>query len=153
MLLRLPQRHFSEGTTNPCEAAVAMVVKAMAREGARRHAPDKAAKVASIQRLVDAEAWTDAALALIDLEQPHWGLRRLSCEDGEWFCTLASHPGLPIEMAETAEARNELPAAAILQAFFEARERAGGKREAPSTRVPQIRPQRVTSAVSCENFG
>ena len=35
-------------------------------------------KTARIERLIGSEAWTDAALALIDLELPQWQVRRIA---------------------------------------------------------------------------
>jgi hypothetical protein len=49
----------------------------------------KSGKTHRIDRLIEAEAWTECALALIELELPAWKLRRLVCEDGEWFCSLS----------------------------------------------------------------
>src|SRR6202140_3525367 len=39
-------------------------------------------KTARIERLIQAGAWTDAALALIDLELPLWQVRRLVYDGG-----------------------------------------------------------------------
>ena len=46
------------------------------------------ARTARIERLIQSQAWTDAALALIDLELPQWQVRRLAYDDGEWYCAL-----------------------------------------------------------------
>ena len=46
-------------------------------------------KSARIARLIEAEAWTDAALALIDLELPQWQVRRIAYDEGEWHCALS----------------------------------------------------------------
>jgi hypothetical protein len=45
-----------------------------------------------INRLIDAGAWTDTALALLELELPQWTLRRIVYEDGEWHsnCSVAA---------------------------------------------------------------
>jgi hypothetical protein len=45
-----------------------------------------------INRLIDAGAWTDTALALLELELPQWKLRRIVYEDGEWHsnCSVAA---------------------------------------------------------------
>ncbi|HXO67330.1 MAG TPA: hypothetical protein VN838_00085, partial [Bradyrhizobium sp.] len=48
-----------------------------------------------IERLIDSGAWTDAALALLELELPHWQLRRLAYDDGEWHCALSRQRELP----------------------------------------------------------
>ena len=46
-------------------------------------------KAALIDRLIESGAWTDAALALVEIELPAWKLRRLVLEDGEWLCSLS----------------------------------------------------------------
>src|SRR5262249_61975622 len=44
---------------------------------------------ASVVRLIESSAFVDATLALLELEFPHWKLRRLIQEDGEWHCALS----------------------------------------------------------------
>ena len=48
----------------------------------------QAGKTARIEQLIGSEAWTDAALALIDLELPTWQVRRIVYDEGEWYCAL-----------------------------------------------------------------
>jgi hypothetical protein len=101
-----------------------------------------------INRLTESGAWTDATLALLELELPQWKLRRLVHDDGEWFCTLSRHPALPLELDETVEANHPVLLLAILIALLEARRSAS----APSSAaVPQIRPSQGY-AVCCDNF-
>jgi hypothetical protein len=101
-----------------------------------------------IDRLIAAGAWTDAALALLELELPQWTLRRLVCEDGEWLCTLSRQPALPIELDEAAEANHPVLSLAILSALIGARRDAS----APNlTSVPNVRPTQ-SNAVCCDNF-
>src|ERR1019366_8023684 len=66
----------------------------------------RAGKAARIDRLIEAGAWSDAVLALIELELPAWKLRRLVYEDGEWFCSLSKQPNLPVAFDDTADARH-----------------------------------------------
>lgn len=40
-------------------------------------------RTARIERLIGSGAWTDTALALIDLELPHWQVRRIAYDEGE----------------------------------------------------------------------
>src|SRR5215469_11335693 len=47
------------------------------------------AKVLRLKELLDASAWTDAALALIELELPLWHIRRITYDAGEWHCALS----------------------------------------------------------------
>ena len=112
---------------------------------------NKAGKAARLDQLIEAGAWSDAALALIELELPAWKLRRLVYEDGEWFCSLSKHPNLPVAFDDTADACHEVLPLAILSAFVEARRSTNATRETSSPTVPQVRP---TSGypVCCDNF-
>ena len=109
----------------------------------------KAGKTARIDRLIEAGAWSDVALALIEIELPAWKLRRLIYEDGEWFCSLSKQPSLPVDLDDTADARHDVLPLAIISAFVEARGRAIASHETGSTTVPQIWP---ASAACCDNF-
>jgi hypothetical protein len=77
-------------------------------------------KAAAIGQLIKLDAWVDAALTLIELELPGWKLRRLICEDGEWFCSLSRQPNLPATLDDTADGTHEVMSLAILLAFLEA---------------------------------
>lgn len=87
------------------------------------------------ERLVQSQAWTDAALALIDLELPQWQVRRLAYDDGEWHCALSRQRELPDWLDQSIETRHADLALAILSAFVEAQ-----RVSAPSsrTRVPVV---------------
>jgi len=104
-----------------------------------------------LDQLIEAGAWSDAALALIELELPAWKLRRLVYEDGEWLCSLSKQPNLPVALDDTADACHEVLPLAILSAFVEARRKTSAVREPSSPTVPQVRP---TSgyAICCDNF-
>src|SRR5665213_2060582 len=52
-------------------------------------------KTARIERLIGSGAWTDAVLALIDLELPQWQVRRIAYEEGKWHCALSRERELP----------------------------------------------------------
>src|SRR6476646_7894437 len=82
-----------------------------------------AVKATRIDQLIEVGAWGEAALALIELELPAWKLRRLVYEDGQWLCSLSSHPNLSVALADTVDARHEVLPLAILSAFVEARRR------------------------------
>lgn len=111
----------------------------------------KSAKATRIDRLIDAGAWNEAALALIELELPGWTLRRLVYEDGEWLCSLSEEPRLPLVLDDVADARHEVLPLAILAAFLEARRRVSAARETGSPAVPQVRPI-ADGALCCDNF-
>ena len=75
-----------------------------------------------IERLIDSGAWTDAALALLELELPHWQLRRLAYDDGEWHCALSRQRELPDWLDDrSVESHHADLAMAILSAFVDAR--------------------------------
>ena len=78
------------------------------------------AKTAQIEQLIDAHAWTDVALALIDLELPLWQVRRLAYDEGEWHCALSRERELPDWLDQSVETRHADLSLAILSAFVEA---------------------------------
>jgi hypothetical protein len=103
-----------------------------------------------VNRLIEAGAWTDATLALLELEFPQWKLRRLVYDDGEWLCSLSRQPGLPLGYDEVAEASHEIMPLAVLIALLEAR-RATAATATGVNMVPQVRPA-PGYAMCCDNF-
>ena len=81
------------------------------------------ATAARIDELIEARAWNDAALTLVELELPAWKQRRLIYEDGKWHCSLSRHPNLPVALDDTATAKSRSAAVGILAAFVEANRR------------------------------
>jgi len=111
----------------------------------------QSAKIDRIDRLIQSGAWTDAALALIELELPQWQVRRLAYDDGEWHCALSRHRELPDWLDQPIETHHADLALAILSAFVEAR-----RVNAPPSRtsVPKV-PQDATplyEPVYSDNF-
>ncbi len=94
-------------------------------------------KTARVERLIQSGAWTDAALALIDLELPQWQIRRIAYDEGEWHCALSRQRELPEWLDQPVEARHTDLALAILSAFVEA-QRIGAPVSQSS--VPAVRP-------------
>ena len=97
-------------------------------------------------------AWTDAALALIDLELPQWQIRRIAYDDGEWYCALSRERELPDWLDRSIEARHADLPLALLGAFVEAQ----------AITAPQSRPSVPSVSrdanpfyepVCCDNFG
>jgi hypothetical protein len=78
-------------------------------------------RTARIERLIEAEAWSDAALELIDLELPQWRVRRIAYDEGEWHCALSRQRELPEWLDQSIEAHHEDLPLAILSAFVDAR--------------------------------
>jgi hypothetical protein len=109
-------------------------------------------KVAEVERLIESGAWTDAALALIELELPQWQLRRLAYDEGEWHCALSRQRELPEWLDQSIEARHTDLPLAILSAFVNAR-----RHTAPSSKTSVPAVPRTTSPlyepVCCDNFG
>lgn len=112
---------------------------------------NKAGKSGQLDRLIEAAAWTDAALALIELELPGWKLRRLAYDDGEWNCSLSEQPNLPAQIDDTVDSHHEVLTLALLSAFVEARRRAPtGSKISPAT-VPHVKSASAI-AICCDNF-
>lgn len=76
-------------------------------------------KTARVERLIQSGAWTDAALALIDLELSQWQVRRLAYDEGEWYCALSRERELPDWLDQSVEAHHADLALAVLSAFVE----------------------------------
>jgi hypothetical protein len=110
----------------------------------------KSGKAGRIDRLIECGAWTDAALALIEFELPAWKVRRLVCENGEWFCSLSQQPNLPLEIDDTVDASHEVLPLAILSAFVEARRRTSTPRE--TALVDSRSSSAPAGIVCCDNF-
>ena len=104
-----------------------------------------------VRRLVTAQAWTDAALALVEIELPQWSLRRLTYDDGQWHCALGRNRDLPEWLDDTVEGSHDVLPLAILEAISEAM-RADSLANAPRTAsVPQCAP--ITgNTLCCDDF-
>lgn len=105
-----------------------------------------------IMRLIDVEAWADAALALVELELPMWQVRRIAYDEGEWHCALSRERELPDWLDAAVEARHTDLALALLSAFIEVRALAA---DAPRPSVPSVPsvPDPLYEPVACDNFG
>lgn len=108
-------------------------------------------KTRRIQRLVGSEAWTDAALALIDLELPLWQVRRIAYDEGEWYCALSRERELPDWLDASIEAHHPDLPLAILGAFIEA-QRISAQASRPSVPLVSRGVDPLCAPVSCENF-
>jgi hypothetical protein len=116
--------------------------------------PGWAAKAAKIHRLIELEAWTEATLALVELELPQWRLRRLVCEEGYWLCSLSKQWNLPAWLSDSAEACHESLPLAILSAMIEARQGAEPLPGPAVCSVPQCGTQSgpLAQVMCCDNF-
>jgi len=109
----------------------------MSRVLAHVAAAAQAPELDRVRREVSAEAWTDAALDLIEATLPGWKLRRLVHDDGEWWCMLCRTDQLPDWLDETVETHHVVLPLAILEAALDAacRETASPRTE-PATQRP-----------------
>lgn len=114
-LSRLGERLRNAGKAN--DAIMTSVISATCR---RYPSPGQGDKTARIAQLIRCGAWTDAALALIDIELPLWQIRRLAYDEGEWFCALSRERELPDWLDQSIETHHADLALAILSAFVEA---------------------------------
>ena len=112
--------------------------------------PHELAK-AGIERLIRSGAWTDAALALVELELPRWRLRRLVHDGGEWRCAFSHQRTLPTGLDEIAEASHEIMSLAILIAFIAALRQTAAELEPWSQAAPPVVAV-DGHPVCCDNF-
>ena len=105
-----------------------------------------------IERLIQTGAWTDAALALIDLELPLWQARRIAYDEGEWYCALSRERELPDWLDRSVEARHADLALAILSAFVDAQRIASPTSITSVPAVPRD-ANPLYEPVCCDNFG
>jgi hypothetical protein len=106
---------------------------------------------AGIAQLIRSGAWTDAALALVELELPRWRLRRLVHDGGEWRCAFSRQRALPTGLDEIAEASHETMSLAILIAFIAALRQTAAEREPWPQAAPPVAPA-DGHPVCCDNF-
>ena len=109
-------------------------------------------KTERIERLIQTGAWTDAALALIDLELPLWQVRRIAYDEGEWYCALSRERELPDWLDRSIEARHADLTVAILSAFVEA-QRITAPASRPSVPASPREANPLYEPISCDNFG
>jgi hypothetical protein len=108
-------------------------------------------KTARIERLIQSAAWTDAALALIDLELPQWQVRRLVYDEGEWHCALSRERELPNWLDQSIEAQHADLPLAILSAFIEVQRTSAASHRASVPTVPR-QVNLLYAPVCCDNF-
>ena len=105
---------------NDALAVTPALIADVVRECCRRFpSQGQSGKTERVEQLIQLGAWTDAALALIDLELPQWRVRRLVYDSGEWHCALSRERELPDWLDDSVEGRHADLALAILRAFVE----------------------------------
>jgi hypothetical protein len=134
------------------DAATAELMSQVIGETCRRFpSVGQTEKTARIERLIGSAAWTDAALALIDLELPMWQVRRIAYDEGEWYCALSRERELPDWLDSSIEAPHADLALAILSAFVEAQRVAAPQSKTSVPAVPRD-ANPVYEPVCCDNF-
>ena len=105
-----------------------------------------------IRELIETEAWTDAALAMVALARSR-AVRRLSRDDGEWHCTIGSQWPVPDWLDDTVEFSHAALPLAILGALTEMLGRSPPV-NAPAASVPKAPADSrdAIPAVSCDNY-
>jgi hypothetical protein len=121
---------------------VALVAKRL--RDARKSLPP-CEQTTHLEMLIEACAWTDAAIALMEQDLPGWTPRRLIFEDGAWHCSLSRTPFLPLDLDDTADGSGSCPALAMLRALAEAHRR---PRLPTETEVTAD----ACTPILCENF-
>jgi hypothetical protein len=116
-----------------------------------RRLPPVTETSARIERLIGSQAWTDAALALIDQQLPQWQVRRIAYDEGEWHCALSRQRELPEWLDQSIEAHHEDLPLAILSAFVDARRAAAPRSR---TSVPHVPHDSGLPCIPlcCDNF-
>jgi hypothetical protein len=137
---------------NALEADATLMAEIIETACRRFPSSGQSEKTARIEQLIRSGAWTDAALALIDLELPLWQVRRIAYDEGEWYCALSRQRELPEWLDQSIETRHTNLSLAILSAFVEAERIA-----APSSRtsVPVVKGKLnpLYEPVCSDNFG
>jgi hypothetical protein len=110
-----------------------------------------AAKSLRLKQLLEARAWTDAALTLLELELPFWHIRRIAYDAGEWYCALSRQHELPDWLDQAIENRHVNLALAILSTLVEAQ---GTIAAAHRPSVPSVSSRGATCDIPmcCDNF-
>ena len=109
-------------------------------------------KTERIDRLIASATWTDAALALIDLELPLWQVRRIAYDEGEWYCALSREREPAHWLDRSVEARHADLALAILRALVDAQRIATPQGRTSVPAVPRD-ANPLYEPVCCDNFG
>jgi len=152
-LVSLPQDPAALGERlHDALAVTPSLIADVIREACRRiPSLGQTGKTTRLEQLIGMSAWTDAALALIELELPQWQVRRLAYDDGEWYCALSRERELPDWLDQSVEARHANLALAILSAFVEVQ-----RESAPSSRTSVPAAGRNESPfyepLYCDNF-
>jgi hypothetical protein len=131
-----------------------LMSKVVAGAGTRFTMPSCAGKAARIDRLIASEAWTEAALALVELELPQWRLHRLVYEENTWGCSLSQQWDPRVWLSDCADTRHQSLPLAILGALIEALQRSEPLFMPTASSVPQCgaKSSPPFETMCCDNF-
>lgn len=129
-----------------------LMLDIIARSCRRLPSLEQGARATCLTRLIEAEAWTDAALALIEIELPLWQVRRIAYDSGEWFCALSRQREMPDWLDSAVEGRHSDLPLAVLSAFAEAQTLAAAATR-PSVPSVRLTHDPLFEPVGCDNFG
>lgn len=115
-----------------------------------RRLPRQSANFARLDRLIAADALTEAMIAFIEFELPQWKLR-IAYDEGEWHCALSRQRELPEWLDQSIEANHTDLALAIALTYVEALKVFESSRRSIRHSVPQVRSNGF-EALSCENY-
>jgi hypothetical protein len=134
------------------QAVTAELMSDVIAEACRRFpSAGQTEKTVRIERLIGTGAWTDAGLALIELELPLWQVRRIAYDEGEWYCALSRQRELPDWLDSSIEAHHADLALAILSAFVEAQQITAPQSKPSVPATPRdARP--IYTPLCCDNF-
>jgi hypothetical protein len=136
---------------NDAFAVTPALIADVIRECCRRFpSQGQAGKTERVEQLIELGAWTDAALALIELELPQWRVRRLVYDSGEWHCALSRERELPDWLDDSVDGRHADLALAILRAFVEVQRNAHSNR--PSVPTAGRSVSRLYEPLCCDSF-
>lgn len=142
---QLPLRGKLQAAVEPTPDLMAEILDLSRR---RALIPGHGAAALHLEQCMDAGAWIDAALALLEMELPLWQIRRIAYDGGEWYCALSRQRELPDWLDQSLEARHSDLALAILGAFVEAQAAAVSM---ASTREPSGKPDTDFIWLCCDN--
>jgi hypothetical protein len=142
-------REFDDRLRDAPQVTVELMSEILAET--RRRLPSVGREAARVERLIQSGAWTDAALALIELELPLWQVRRIAYDEGEWYCALSRDRELPDWLDRSVEAHHADLPLAILSAFVGARLAATPSNRSSVPFVPR-EPNPLYEPVMTDNF-
>ena len=119
-------------------------------ESRRCFRSERSVKADRVEQLIQSQAWTDAALALIEFDLPQWQVRRLVYDGGEWFCTLSRQREMPDWLDQALESHHADLALAILDAFSQAKRISAPENRASVPAPPSVTP--LFEPICSENF-